>query len=120
VTTTDSQHSLPVAANLLAQSFTLHRPDEVWTADITYVATEEGWLYVAVLKDLFAEEIVGRSFGERMTTALVVRALDQAVASRRPSPELIHQTGSRVAVLQPRVSSVAAKLWAARLNEPPR
>jgi len=92
VSTTDSQHTLPVAANLLAQSFTVHQPDVVWTADITYVATEEGWLYVAVLKDLFAGEIVGRSFGERMTTDLVVRALDQAVASRRPSPELIHHS----------------------------
>jgi transposase InsO family protein len=51
-------------------------PDEVWTADITYVATEEGWLYMAAIKDLFAGEIVGRSFGARMTTDLIVRALE--------------------------------------------
>ena len=92
VVTTDSRHSLPVAPNLLEQRFTATRPDEVWTADITYVPTQEGWLYVAAIKDLFAGEIVGRSFGERMTTDLVVRALEQAVATRRPSPGLIHHS----------------------------
>ncbi len=92
VTTTDSRHHLPVAPNLLAQRFTATRPDEVWTADITYVATAEGWLYVAAIKDLFAGEIVGRSFGERMTTDLIVRALEQAVATRRPSRDLIHHS----------------------------
>jgi len=71
-----------VAENLLAQRFTATRPDEVWTADITYIATDEGWLYVAAIKDLFAGEIVGCAFGERMTTDLVVRALGQAVAGR--------------------------------------
>jgi putative transposase len=92
VTTTDSHHSLAVAPNLLEQDFTVERPDEVWTADITYVATDEGWLYVAALKDLFAGEIVGRSFGERMTTELVVRALEQAVTLRRPAAGLIHHS----------------------------
>jgi len=92
VTTTDSGHNLPVAANLLARNFTAQRPDAVWTADITYVPTAEGWLYVAAIKDLFAGEIVGRSFGERMTTDLVVRALDQAVALRRPAAGLIHHS----------------------------
>ncbi len=101
ITTTDSRHTLPVAPNLLEQRFTATRPNEVWTADITYVPTDEGWLYVAAIKDLFAGEIVGRSFGSRMTTDLVVRALQQAVAVRRPAVGLIHQTGSRVAVLQP-------------------
>lgn len=74
VTTTDSRHSLPVAENLLAQDFSVARPNEVWTADITYVPTAAGWSYVAAIKDLFAAEIVGRSFGERMTTDLVIRA----------------------------------------------
>lgn len=60
VTTTDSRHSLPVAPNLLEQRFTATRPDEVWTTDITYVATAEGWLSVAAIKDLFGGEIVGR------------------------------------------------------------
>src|SRR5215218_9340176 len=89
---TDSRHALPVAPNLLGQEFTVERPDEVWTADITYVATEEGWLYVAAIKNLFAGEIVGRSFGRRMATDLVVRALRQAVAARRPAEGLIHHS----------------------------
>jgi putative transposase len=92
VQTTDSGHRLPVAPNLLGQDFKAERPGEVWTADITYVATKEGWLYVAAIKDLFAGEIVGRSFGERMTTDLVVRALEQAVATRRPAEGLIHHS----------------------------
>lgn len=92
VQTTDSGHSLPVAPNLLGQEFTVARPDEAWTADITYVATAEGWLFVAAIKDLFAGEIVGRSFGRRMTTDLVVRALRQAVAARRPAEGLIHHS----------------------------
>jgi len=92
VITTDSGHQLPVAPNLLAQNFKVTQPAEVWTADITYVPTAEGWLYVAAIKDLFAGEIVGRSFGERMTTDLVTRALDQAVTTRRPPPSLIHHS----------------------------
>lgn len=92
VQTTDSAHQLPVAPNLLGQDFTAARPDEVWTADITYVATAEGWLYVAAIKDLSAGEVVGRSFGERMTTGLVVRALEQAVAARRPAKGLMHHS----------------------------
>ncbi len=92
VATTDSGHDLPVAPNLLAQNFTAERPDEAWTADITYVPTAEGWLYVAAIKDLFAGEIVGREIGERMTTDLVVRAFAQAVAARRPAAGLIHHS----------------------------
>jgi putative transposase len=92
VQTTDSRHTLPVAPNLLEQRFTVTCPDEVWTADITYVPTAEGWLYVAAIKDLFAGEIVGRSFGARMTTDLIVCALKQAVAMRRPPPGLIHHS----------------------------
>lgn len=92
VATTDSRHALPIAPNLLEQRFTAERPDEVWTADITYVATDEGWLYVAAVKDLFAGEIVGRAFGARMTTDLVVRALEQAVTTRHPAAGLIHHS----------------------------
>jgi putative transposase len=109
VATTDSDHSLPVAPNLLGQRFAVERPDEVWTADITYVGTDEGWLYVAAIKDLFAGEIVGRSFGERMTTDLVVRALEQAVAARRPTPGLIHHSD--------RGSQYCSKQYRALLDE---
>lgn len=92
VRTTDSGHRLPVAPNLLEQDFKVERPDEVWTADITYVPTAEGWLFVAAIKDLFAGEIVGRACGERMTTDLVVRAFAQATSARRPSAGLIHHS----------------------------
>ncbi len=92
VTTTDSRRTLPVAPNLLEQRFTATHPGEVWTSDITYVATEEGWLYIAAIKDLFAGEVGGRAFGSRMTTDLVVRALEQAVAVRRPAAGLIHHS----------------------------
>ena len=92
VQTTDSRHSLAVAPNLLAQDFQVSAPDRAWTADITYVPTEEGWLYVAAIKDLFAGEIVGRACGARMTTELVVRACEQAVSARRPAPGLIHHS----------------------------
>ena len=92
VQTTDSSHALPVASNLLEQEFAVKRPDEVWTSDITYVPTAEGWLYVAAIKDLFAGEVVGRAFGERMTTDLVVRAFKEAVAARRPTEGLIHHS----------------------------
>jgi putative transposase len=91
VTTTDSGHRLPVPRTAGAD-FAATRPDQVWTADITYVPTAEGWLYVAALKDLFAGEVVGRSFGARMTTDLVVRAFEQAVAARRPAPGLVHHS----------------------------
>ncbi len=92
VQATDSGHRLPVAENLLKQDFKVERPDSVWTADITHVPTAEGWLYVAALKDLFAGEIVGRSFGRRMTTGLVVRAFARAVAARRPAVGLAHHS----------------------------
>jgi len=120
VQTTDSRHALAVAENLLAQDFQVGRPDEVWTSDITYVATGEGWLYVAAIKDLYAGEIVGRSFGARMTTDLVVRAFAQAVSARRPAPGLNSSLGSRVTVLQPRVPGVVAPSRVEGLNEPQR
>lgn len=92
VATTASRHALRVAPNLLAQNFKVAQPDAVWTADITYVPTDEGWLYVAAIKDLFAGEIVGRCFSERMTTDLGARALEQAGAMRRPAGDLIHHS----------------------------
>lgn len=82
VQTTDSRHELPVAKNLLEQDFKVPATDEVRSADMTYVRTAEGWLYVAAIKNLFAGEIVGRSFGQRMTISLVVRAFEQTMAAR--------------------------------------
>ncbi len=90
--TTESNHHLPVADNLLAQTFDAKRPNETWVTDITYVPTTEGWLYLAGIKDLYTCEIVGYAMGARMTTDLVSRALVAAVDAKPPRPGLIHHS----------------------------
>ena len=90
--TTDSKHSLPVAPNRLNRRFYAKRPDRVWLGDITYFWTSEGWLYLAVLMDLCSRRIVGWATGSRLTEDLVQRALESAIASRRPPKRLLHHT----------------------------
>ena len=90
--TTDSKHALPVAENLLNQQFEATKPNEVWLSDITYIPTEEGWLYLAGDKDLFTGEIVGYAMGNRITKNLVSQSLFKAVAAERPGPGLIHHS----------------------------
>ena len=87
--TTDSNHNLPVAPNLLSQDFHTPQPNTVWVSDITYVRTLEGWMYLAVIMDLFSRKIVGWSIAETMSASLVCNALDAAVALRRPGAGLI-------------------------------
>ena len=90
--TTDSKHTLPVAENSLGQQFEVSRPNSVWVSDITYIPTDEGWLYLAGHKDLFGGEIVGYAMGERLTKNLVSQSLFRAVAARRPAKGLIHHS----------------------------
>jgi len=90
--TTDSKHSHPVAENLLNQQFESTAPGKVWTTDITYIPTDEGWLYLAGHKDLFTGELVGYALGDRMTKALVMQSLFRAVAAKRPAKGLIHHS----------------------------
>jgi transposase InsO family protein len=90
--TTDSKHGLPVAENLLNQQFEVTRPNEAWLSDITYIPTEEGWLYLAGHKDLFTGQIVGYAMGNRITKNLVSQSLFRAVAAKRPGPGLIHHS----------------------------
>jgi putative transposase len=90
--TTNSRHRLPVAPNLLDRQFAVAAPNRVWVADLTYLATDEGWLYLAGLKDLFDGELVGYALGERMTQDLVMKALFRAVAGRRPQKGLLHHS----------------------------
>jgi len=90
--TTDSKHTLPVAENLLNQRFEATRPNEVWLSDITYIPTEEGWLYLTGHKDLFTGEIVGYAMGSRITKNLVSQSLFKAVGAKRPGPGLIHHS----------------------------
>jgi putative transposase len=90
--TTDSKHTFPVAENLLHQQFKTTGPNEVWVSDITYIPTEEGWLYLAGHKDLFTGEIVGYAMGSRITKNLVSQSLFKAVAAKRPGSGLIHHS----------------------------
>ena len=87
--TTDSNHSLPVAPNLLERNFSPTAPNTVWTSAITYIATDEGWLYLTVILDLFSREVVGWSMRPHMRQELVVDALRMAWFRRRPAPGLI-------------------------------
>ena len=90
--TTDSKHGMPVAANLLDRNFTPAAPNQVWTSDITYLWTDEGWLYLAIVLDLFNREVVGWSLKPRMTTDIVTNALTMAWFRRRPAPGLMHHS----------------------------
>ena len=90
--TTNSNHDLPVADNLLNQTFAPTRPNEAWVTDITYIQTGEGWLYLAGVKDVFTCEIVGYAMGDRMTQALAAHALWRAATAKRPAPGLIHHS----------------------------
>jgi len=90
--TTDSNHKLPVADNLLNQQFMVDKPNMAWVSDITYIPTDEGWLYLAGHKDLFTHEIVGYSMGERMTRDLVSDSLLRAVEAQRPPRGLMHHS----------------------------
>lgn len=89
--TTNSNHHLPVAENILNREFTATRPNMKMVSDITYLWTEEGWLYIAAVMDLCGQKIVGFSMNERMTKELVINALDSACKRYRPAPgALIH------------------------------
>jgi len=87
--TTDSNHKLPVAENLLDREFNPQMPDSAWTSDISYIATDEGWLYLAVVIDLFSRQVVGWSMKPHMRTELVSDALRMAWFRRQPASGLI-------------------------------
>lgn len=89
--TTNSKQKLPVAPNLLSRNFTASAPSQKWVGDITYLATPEGWLYLAVFIDLYSRKLVGWSMGERMTANLVCDALKMAwFRCKRPGSVIVH------------------------------
>ena len=90
--TTDSKHLLSVAENLLDRQFTPTAPNRVWVADITYIPTNEGWLFLAAIKDLYTCEIVGWAMDKQMTKQLVVDALRAAYWRKKPQPGLLHHS----------------------------
>lgn len=112
--TTDSKHTLPVAPNLIERQFTAEAPNEVWVSDITYLWTRQGWMYLAVIIDLFSRRVVGWSLSDRMTADLVCSALDSAVAQRQPGPKLIFHSdrGSQYAS-----RTFRRRLWRYRMTQ---
>jgi transposase InsO family protein len=89
VVTTNSKHGRQTAANLLEQNFTVNDPDRVYVSDITYIPTAEGWLYLAVVLDLFSRKIIGWSTGQEIDTELVIKALKNTIANRKPRAGII-------------------------------
>ncbi|CAO3439132.1 Transposase [Azospirillum doebereinerae] len=92
VCTTDSNHALPIAPNLLDRNFAPAAPNQVWLTDITYVPTDEGWLYVAVVLDLFSRKAIGWAMRDHLRTELPLVALTMALQRQRPAPGLLHHS----------------------------
>jgi putative transposase len=90
--TTDSRHDLPVAPNVLQRDFTSPAANEAWVGDITYVPTDEGWLYLAVLLDLYSRRVVGWATSSSLDRGVALDALDAALRARKPEPGLVHHT----------------------------
>ncbi len=90
--TTNSNHKLQVAENLLNQEFNINKPDTVWVTDISYIDTREGWLYLATVKDICTKEIVGWATADNMKVELCINALKSAVMRHRPPKGLIHHS----------------------------
>jgi transposase InsO family protein len=90
--TTQSNHRMPVAANVLKRQFTVAQPNQVWAGDITYVWTTEGWLYLAVVLDLYSRAVIGWALGARLTGDLVQQALTMALHHRTPKAGLLHHS----------------------------
>ncbi len=106
--TTNSNHSNPIAPNLLMRNFSFDHPDQAWVGDITYIPTGEGWLYLAIVKDLCTKKIVGYAFSDRINTQLTLAALDMAYRRRKPQKGLIFHSDRGV--------QYAAKAYRERLE----
>ncbi len=92
VATTDSGHTLPIAPNLVKRDFAAVAPNKVWVGDVTFIPTLEGWLYLAVLLDLFSRRVVGWALSDKNDEALTLAALQMAIQQRAPAPGLTHHT----------------------------
>jgi putative transposase len=92
VRTTDSHHDLPIAPNLLRRNFTAAAPNRIWLADITYIETDQGWLYLAAVMDLYSRRIVGWAMRDHLRAELPLAALRMAIAAQRPGAGLIHHS----------------------------
>ena len=107
--TTDSQHNKAVASNLLDQTFSAEAPNEKWAADISYIWTAQGWLYLAVMLDLYSRRVIGWAAGARMTSDLPLKVLNRAIGLRQPGAGVIHHSD--------RGSQYCSDAYQARLGE---
>ena len=92
VAPTDSDHDSPIADNVVERDFTATAPNQKWVTDITYIRTDEGWLYLSAILDLYSRKVIGWAMDQTMETSLVTRSLDMALANRRPATGLIHHS----------------------------
>ena len=115
--TTDSDHVFNIAPNLLQQDFSASGPNQKWAGDITYVWTREGWVYLAVIIDLFSRRVIGWAISNRMKQDLAIRALNMAVALRRPPPSCIHHTDRGAQTLRSRLPEDPAQSWVQSIDE---
>lgn len=110
--TTDSDHSMPVARNILNREFQTEAPDKAWVGDLTYIWTQAGWLYLAVVLDLFSRRVIGWALADQMRTELCTQALQMAIQRRNPAPGLLHHSdrGSQYASpgYQEQLTAIAA------------
>lgn len=120
--TTNSRHNCPIAPNLLQRQFTFSRPNQAWVGDITYIPTGEGWLYLAIVKDLCTKKIVGYAFSQRIDTQLTLDALNMAVRRERPAPGLIFHSDRGVqyaaAAFRERLDSLGVRQSMSRKGDP--
>jgi putative transposase len=127
--TTDSDHTFNIAPNLLQQDFTASEPNQKWAGDITYVWTREGWVYLAVIIDLFSRRVVGWAISNRMKQDLALRALNMAIrcpaadvnirerGDPKAATRLRSSHGSRIAILRPRLSEASAQARVSGVHE---
>lgn len=109
VNTTDSNHSLPIAPDLIERNFHADQANETWVSDMTYIPTDEGWLYLAATMDLFSRRIVGWSMAPTMHATIVVDALQMAIDQRSPAADLVHHSD--------RGSQYASKVFRSQLTD---
>ncbi len=105
--TTNADHRWPVAANLLRRDFSACAPNRKWSADITHIRTRKGWLYLAVVLDLYSRRVVGWSMASHLSGTLVIAALRMAIKARQPPARLIHHSDQGVQICQRTVSAIA-------------
>ncbi len=120
VVTTDSRHDQPIAPNRLREHGPASRPDQIWVADITYIRTDEGWLYLAGVKDAYTRRMVGWAMSDSIDTPLVLAAWQHARQQRRPAPSLIVPLRPRRAICQRRLPHRSGRCRRTLQHEPPR